>query len=320
MVHSSKGTPLYPSRSKNRSSRPTGLMISTLLLVATGCSQGSSSTAPAFSESIAAAEAATSVGSDSVAAVGEQAQDSVELALKTAKADSLNLKYPGKLTVCSDIPYAPFEYYGPSGELIGIDTDMINAIAAEANVKANFVKTPFDTIFDALAAGNCDMIASSVSISEERKERNDFSNGYFTIQQTILVRAADAALNDLTALSGKLVGAQAATTGAKFAADGAITGGYLVREFSQADEMIAALKAGEVDAAIQDSPINGFASTQSNGELVVSKVFDGAGEEYGFVVPKTNPALTAFLNTGINDLIANGKYIAILQKYLGAAA
>ena len=240
----------------------------------------------------------------------------------TGESAAVKTKEAGTLTVCSDIPYAPFEYYanGADGDVIGIDADIVNGVAAELKMKANFIKTPFDGIFASLAAGNCDMIASSVSITAERKQANDFSNGYFKIQQTIMARKADAGLNDLPALKGKVVAAQAATTGADFAKAGATTNGYTVKEFQGADDMTTALKAGQVDAVIQDSPINGYAATKSEGELVVTKVFAGGDEEYGFVVPKDNPALTAALNTGLDKLKTSGTYQEILTKYLGAAA
>ena len=134
------------------------------------------------------------------------------------------------------------------------------------------------------------------------------------------MRAADSAVNDLAALKGKTVGAQSGTTGSEFATAGAAANGYTVKDFQGADDLVTALKAGQVDAVIQDSPINGYAATQSGAELVVSKVFEGAGEEYGFVVPKDNPGLTAALNTGLDAIKADGTYKTMLTKYLGAAA
>ena len=300
-----------------------------LALVAAGCSKDKSSDttiAPAETTVAAAAETTAAAAADTAAAdtaaaaettaaaVGDTTAAAGAAAVKTAKA--------GKLVVCSDIPYAPFEYYtnGADGDVTGIDVDILNGIAKEIGLTTDYIKTPFDGIFAALAAGSCDMIASSVSITDERKQANDFSNGYFKIQQTILVRSGDAALNDLPALKGKTVGAQSGTTGSTFATAGASANAYTVKDFTGADDLITALKAGQVDAVIQDSPINGYAATKSGGELVVSKVFDGAGEEYGFVVPKDNPGLTAALNTGLDKLKADGTYKMILTKYLGAAA
>ena len=304
---------------------PAALLLS-LTLFAAGCSSDKSSdtTAAAPAESTAAESAAAETTSAAeTAAPAESAPAAEETTAAPAAGGDVKLITAGKVTVCSDIPYAPFEYYenGADGAVIGIDAELVNAITADNGLTADFVKTPFDGIFAALAAGSCDIIASSVSITDERKEANDFTDPYFTIQQTILVNSADAAtLNDTPALKGKKVGAQAGTTGADFAKAEGAKNGFDVTEFQGADEMIAAIKAGQVDAVIQDSPINGYAATQSNGELVVSKVFAGAGEAYGFVVPKANPALRDAMNASLKELQDSGKYKEIITKYLGAAA
>ena len=296
-------------RTRRSGIRSLAVLALPLALIAAGCSKDKSSDTTA-----APAETTVAAAVDSTAAADTAAADTTAAAVKTATA--------GKLVVCSDIPYAPFEYYtnGADGAVTGIDVDILNGIAGTIGLTTEYIKTPFDGIFAALKSGSCDMIASSVSITPERKQANDFTNGYFKIQQTILVRSADAALNDLPALKGKTVGAQAGTTGSTFATAGASANGYTVKDFQGADDLVTALKAGQVDAVIQDSPINGYAATKSSGELVVSKIFDGEGEEYGFVVPKDNPGLTAALNTGLDTIRADGSYKAILTKYLGAAA
>src|SRR3954471_20279629 len=80
--------------------------------------------------------------------------------------DEFGLVDQGKLTVCSDIPYAPFEYE-EGGDLKGIDVDLVKGIAEKVDLEAKFRDTDFDGIFASLAAGNCDVIASSVSITDE---------------------------------------------------------------------------------------------------------------------------------------------------------
>ena len=302
-----------------RTRRFTVTLAVSLSLFAAACSSDSAETTAATAETGTLATEAT--GADTLAAGAET--EAAAPATEAAAASELKLIKPSQVTVCSDIPYAPFEYYenGADGKVIGIDVELVEAITADNGLTADFIKTPFDGIFAALAAGQCDIIASSVSITDERKQSNDFTDPYFTIQQTILVRSGDAAtLNDTPALKGKRVGAQAATTGAEFAKAEGAKNGFEVTEFQGADEMIAALKAGQVDAAIQDSPINGYAATQSDGELTMSKVFEGAGEAYGFVVPKSNPALRDAMNASLTELRDSGKYKEIVATYLGAAA
>ena len=303
-----------------RTRRFTVTLLVSLSLLAAGCSSNSADTTAAPANTEAVAPVTEAIVAETVAA-GAETEASTP-ATEAGAATELKLIKAGQVTVCSDIPYAPFEYYenGADGKVIGIDVELVEAITADNGLTANFIKTPFDGIFAALAAGQCDIIASSVSITDERKKSNDFTDPYFTIQQTILVRSADAAtLNDTTALKRKKVGAQAATTGAEFAKAEGAKNGFEVTEFQGADEMVAALKAGQIDAAIQDSPVNGYAATRSGGELTVSKVFEGAGEAYGFVVPKSNPALRDAMNASLAQLRDSGKYKEIVAEYLGAA-
>ena len=305
-----------------RQRRLSAAIVLSIGLLAAGCSSDAADTTAASSETEAAAVETEAAVAETEAGAVETEATATEAAA-AAGAGELKLIKESQVTVCSDIPYAPFEYYenGADGKVIGIDVELVEAITADNGLTADFIKTPFDGIFAALAAGQCDIIASSVSITDERKQSNDFTDPYFTIQQTILVRSGDAAtLNDTPALKGKKVGAQAATTGADFAKTEGEKNGFDVTEFQGADEMISALKAGQIDAAIQDSPINGYAATQSNGELTVSKVFAGAGEAYGFVVPKSNPALRDAMNASLTELRDSGKYKEIVSKYLGAAA
>ncbi len=305
-----------------RTRRISVILFVSMGLLAAACSSDSADTsgAPAVTEAVAPGTEAVAVETTAAGGETEAVAPETEAA---ATGTELTLIKPGQVTVCSDIPYAPFEFYenGADGKVVGIDVELVEAITADNGLTADFIKTPFDGIFAALAAGQCDIIASSVSITDERKKSNNFTDPYFTIQQTILVRSTDAAtLNDTPALKGKKVGAQAATTGAEFAKAEGAKNGFEVTEFQGADEMIAALKAGQVDAAIQDSPVNGYAATRSDGELTVSKVFEGAGEAYGFVVPTSNSALRDAMNASLTELRDSGKYKEIVAKYLGAAA
>jgi polar amino acid transport system substrate-binding protein len=234
----------------------------------------------------------------------------------SSTSSGVKLVKSGTLTVCSDIPYAPFEYE-EANKVVGIDADLVREMASGLSLQATFVDTDFDGIFAALAAKKCDMIASSVTITDERKKSNDFSDGYYEISQSLLVRTADAAkYTDLPALKGKTVGVQSETTGADFAMAQATANGYSVKEFTGADDMFTALKASQVDALLQDFPVNAYKAL-TGGDSAVTKVFDSEKESYGFVVPKSNPELTKALNAGLAAAKANGKYAAVLEKYLG---
>lgn len=238
-------------------------------------------------------------------------------AQETAKFSTVE---DGKLTVCSDIPYAPFEYE-ENGEVKGIDIDLMKAIAEKLDLEADFRDTDFDGIFAALASGNCDLIASSVSITDERKEQNNFSEGYFTISQSLLVRKDDATkYTDFPSLKGRTIGVQSETTGAEFATAEAAKAGVEVKEFTGADELFTALKAKQIDGVVQDFPINSY-NAETTGDTAVSKIFEAnEPEQYGFAIPKKNKVLLERLDEALAELRSDGTYEAILKEYLGAQA
>ncbi len=225
----------------------------------------------------------------------------------------------GTLTVCSDIPYAPFEFE-EGGRQVGIDVDLIKGIANQLGLETVIRDTDFDGIFAALAAGQCDVIASSVSITDERRQNNEFTQGYYEIQQSLLVRKADAErYRTIDTLRGRTIGAQSETTGEEYAQREASRVGFTVRSFTGADEAITALKAGQVDGVLQDLPVNAY-TAQKDTDLAVATRYQTEPEQYGFVVKKGNAALRDAIDGSLTRLKNDGRHREILQKYLGPNA
>lgn len=224
----------------------------------------------------------------------------------------------GKLTACTDVPYAPFEFE-ENGQFDGIDIELVRALAGRLALTAEFVDVDFDGIFSALNAGTCDIVASSVTITAERQETLDFTAGYFQINQSLLVRKGDeTTLNDLPALSGKTIGVQSSTTGADYAKANAK--GATVKEFTGADELFTALRARQVDAALQDLPVNAY-NAKTTGETVVSKTFtEGDKEEYGLAMKKGSTELKAALDGALAEVKSDDTYPTILRRFLGDTA
>lgn len=234
----------------------------------------------------------------------------------TAEVDTVER---GVLTVCSDIPYAPFEYEDESGEVIGVDIDLMRAIGEQLGLELEVKDTDFDGIFAALAADQCDVIASSVSITDERKENNEFTQGYFEIQQSVLVRKDEVATyKALEDLAGKTIAVQSETTGEAYAQENKPDGAEIT-SFTGADEMFTALKAGQVDAVLQDFPINAY-HAETSGETEVAFTLDSDPEEYGFVIKKGNTALRDAINDALTALRDDGTYDEVLEKHLGEVA
>jgi len=230
-------------------------------------------------------------------------------------ASNVKLINAGTLTVCSDIPYNPFEFPSESDptKFEGYDIDIVNAIAEQNSWKTNFIVTPFDGIIAAVNAGNCDMIASAMTITDERKQSLDFSDGYFDSEQSLLVKKSDAGTyKDLDSLGGKSIGVQAGTTGEKYATENKPSGATII-SLPGASELFAALTSGQIQAVLQDFPVN-FQQTTTDDTVTVVQTYP-TDEQYGFAVKKGNTDLVSVLNSGISKLKSNGTLDKIFQQY-----
>ena len=231
-----------------------------------------------------------------------------------ASGGELELVKAGSLTVCSDAPYEPFEFQDENGEWTGFDMDVVRAIAEDNGLELEVSVQPFDGIWLAPAAGKCDMVASSMTITEEREAAADFTQSYFDAFQSLLVRKDDAAkYNSLDALAGKTIAVQTGTTGESFA-NANKPEGATIQSFDEASAMFLALESGQVDAVLQDYLIN-KERADKQGTSAVSVKFEDTPEQYGFAVKTGDKALLDILNKGIDDLKASGDYKTIYDKY-----
>lgn len=219
----------------------------------------------------------------------------------------------GTLTVCSDIPYAPFEMEDESTETgyTGFDIELVEAMAAEAGLEVNVQVTGFDAIQSgtALAADSCDLAASAMTITEEREQNVDFLEPYFDADQSLLVKAdGPQSLDEVTAL-----GVQADTTGQAYAQenfDGEIT------EFPDAASLFSAMEGGTIDAILQDLPVNAERAKQDD-SVTIAETFP-TGEQYGFAVKEGNTELRDALNEALQSVRDNGTYDELYAKYFEA--
>ncbi|MFM8553821.1 MAG: transporter substrate-binding domain-containing protein [Acidimicrobiales bacterium] len=261
----------------------------------------------ALSLSLAACGGGSSSTESTDGASGESTPiDQVDLTFQPVSA--------GKLTVCSDAPYEPFEYQDESGNWIGFDMDLMTAVAMRYGLTLEVTKQPFDGIWLAPAAGTCDIVASSITITEERAQNAAFSDAYFDADQSLLVRNEDAATYvNLESLAGKTIAVQTGTTGEAYAKENA--GDAKVQSFDDAAAMFAALEGKQVDAVLQDLPINAFRAVKQ-GTTQVTATFP-TQEKYGFAMAKDNVDLLDAVNESLNTFRAGGVYDEIYKKYFG---
>jgi polar amino acid transport system substrate-binding protein len=228
-------------------------------------------------------------------------------------AATYTLVTPGVLTVGSDTSFPPFE--SMAGDVAeGFDVDLMAAIATEMGIESKFQTEGFDTLIPTLVAGGkFDVIASGMTITDERKQEIDFSDPYIDSNQSIAVRK-DFQFTDESSLAGKKVGAQAGTTGLDWAKEN-IKDAQIV-EFKTATDALAALQASNVDAVVNDLPVTAALVKDPAKGLVIAKEVP-TGEQYGFGVSKENPELLKAINDALAQLKTSGEYDTIYEKWFG---
>jgi polar amino acid transport system substrate-binding protein len=226
---------------------------------------------------------------------------------------------PAKVyAVGTDAAYAPFELQNEKAEIVGFDIDVVSAIAKKAGIEVKFVNTPWEGIFNTLQQGDRDLLVSSITITDERKQTMDFTDPYFDAQQLIAVKENSkvAKFDDLKKLK---VGVQTGTTGDEVVSKLQGKTSSNIKRFESTPLALKELEAGGVDAVVADNGvvINYVANNSGNKFKTVSdKAF--APEQYGIAVKKGNAELLTMLNKGLADIKADGTYDKIFAQYFGA--
>jgi polar amino acid transport system substrate-binding protein len=230
------------------------------------------------------------------------------------------IKSKGTLTVASDATYAPNEFIAPDGHtVIGMDADLVNALAAVMGLKAHVVNATFNTIIPGLAAGKYDLGASSFTDTKEREKTVDFVT-YFTAGESFYAKSdANPQFSTLADLCGKTVSAEKGTTeeealkkqAATCSKEGKKTLTVLV--YPTQNEANLAVTSGRAELGMADSPVVEYAVKQSNGALkVVGPTLEAA--PYGLAFPK-NTGMTKPTLEALKVLMADGQYTKILTKW-----
>lgn len=215
--------------------------------------------------------------------------------------------------------YPPFNNLTSDGRLEGFDIDIANALCEEMQVKCEFVVNDWDGMIPSLIAGKFDAVIASMSITEERKEKVDFSDKYYNSPPAIAV-PKDSDVTEATdaALEGKVLGAQSATTHSNYAEEKLPSAD--VRFYPTPDEYKLDIANGRIDAVIDDVIVlsewlktDDGACCKMLGTLTPDPVINGPG--VGIAIRKGEDELREMFNQAIIALRDNGKYKEINDKY-----
>ncbi len=235
----------------------------------------------------------------------------------TTGGSALDLVKSGTLTVCSDVPYAPFEDFDEDAEsgFTGFDVDLVAAIAKGLDLELAIRDSDFEALQSGLLLNGkqCDLGASAMTITDERKENLLFTDGYYTSQQSLLV-PADSDIVAIADLAGKKVGVQQGTTGETYTKENAPEAERV--QYGDDGKLYLALKAGQIDAILQDLPVNleHQRDPKEPGRFKVVETYDTA-ELYGFAARKDNASLIEAVNEQLTALRDSGEYQTIYDTY-----
>ncbi|MCO4250442.1 ABC transporter substrate-binding protein [Pseudarthrobacter raffinosi] len=229
-----------------------------------------------------------------------------------ASEGGIQLINAGKLTVCSDVPYEPFEFQ-KDGKIVGFDIDIANEVAKDLNADLSIVDSSFEAIETGTALTGCDVSISSISITDVRKSVMDFSNPYMDDDLTLVATTASG-ITDINSAKGKKVGVQQATTGAKYAAENGID----AQQFEDSGLLVQALQAGTIDAALGNQSILAYAIKD---DPKFERVDDYAtGEKLGISIKKGNTAMAEKVTGTLKRLTDDGSLKKFETTWFGETA
>jgi len=222
---------------------------------------------------------------------------------------------PEKYVIGTDTTFAPFEFTDSDGDLVGIDMDLLRAIAEDQGFEVEIRQLGFDAAVQALQSNQVDAVMAGMSITDERKATFDFSDPYFTsgIQLGVLEASDIQSLDDL---DGKTVAVKTGTQGQTFADDNKDEYGFRVAPYQDTTDMVDAVKAGQAVGYFEDFPVLAYGIQQGSGFRLIGE--PELGGEYGVAVNKgQNPELLEMINAGLANLKESGEYDKIVDTYLG---
>ncbi|MCY7399513.1 MAG: transporter substrate-binding domain-containing protein [Nocardioides sp.] len=232
----------------------------------------------------------------------------------TATTDSgIELVKEGTLTICTHLPYEPFEFT-EDGEVVGFDPAVLELAAKANDLDTEVLDVAWETITsgEALNTGQCDVGAGAMTINDERAAVMDFTDPYFEATQALMTKTGSG-IASFEDLAGKTVAVQDGTTGADYVREN-VPEDTKVISFEDSSLMQQAVKTGKADAGVNDNGLLNYFVSQ-NPEVEVTTEFQ-TGESYGFSVKQDS---NDELLVAINDAIASDGYDAVYEEWFGTA-
>ena len=219
--------------------------------------------------------------------------------------------------VATDTVFKPFEYTNEDNEFVGIDVDILAAIAEDQGFEYELQSLGWDSGVAAVQAGQADALIAGATIKQERIDSGwIFSDGYYDATQTFVI-PTDSDITSFEDLEGKSVAVKNATAGADFANSLKDEYGFTVTVFEDSPTMYQDVLLGNSAACVEDTPIMASSIKEGDLALKIPEGMESEGAPYGFaIMDENNQELLDLFNAGLKNIKENGKYDEIIDKYL----
>ncbi|TCG05008.1 ABC transporter substrate-binding protein [Paraburkholderia steynii] len=220
-----------------------------------------------------------------------------------------------------DASYPPFESVAPSGQMVGFDVDLTRALCAKMNVRCVWVPQDLDGIIPALKAKKFDIIVSSLTVTDKRREQIDFSDRLFDAPARMIAKKGSPLLPTVESLKGKHVGVEQGSTQEAYAKAYWEPKGVTIVPYQNQDQVYADLATGRLDAALQDElqADAGFLKTPRGKDFAWAgpEVKDPKtlGEGTAIGVRKEDGELKAKLNKALAEVHQDGTFTKLEKQY-----
>lgn len=219
--------------------------------------------------------------------------------------------------IATDTTFAPFEFQNEAGEYVGVDIEILAAIAEDQGFEYELNPLGFTAAVAALESNQTDGVIAGMSITADRQKKYDFSAPYYDSGVVMAIAADNDTIKSYDDLKGKKAAVKTGTEGATFAESIKDQYGFELVYFDESPLMYEDVKTGNSAACFEDYPVIGYGITQGNGLKMVTDMEKGSS--YGFAVLKgKNTELLEMFDAGLKNIRDNGTYQEILDKYISA--
>ena len=236
----------------------------------------------------------------------------------TATQSDIQTAQAGKLIMGTNAAFPPFEYVtskGLVGEYDGIDVAIAKKIAEDMNVELVIEDMEFEGLIASVQTGKVDLVIAGMTVKPERQEKVDFSDTYFTAEQSIVVAKDNTDITKADDLkNNKKVGVVLGYTGDSIVTETLQVAENNILRVSRGIDAVQELKNGKLDAVVIDSATAQALASKNDLKIVKDEaVFEA--EEYAIAVKKGNSGLVQEVNKVLKEMKDSGEIDQLDQKY-----